>query len=125
MKPYQKLICYGLAAIGALGLPACSSKEISNPVYISGKVVSERYQINPIYPHEYFFSVETKKGLKNFRCSGDSDAPSLDYLINPNDEVKIELDPQEKPEKGQFDISKDQIVEVNGKLIRYKNKQAQ
>ncbi len=87
--------------------------------YLAGKVISESYVKNLVDPNQYVFSMETEQGLKLFRvgkCMGDNDetTQSIDTLINPNSQVKINLRGSCCVGRDEIKISQKAIVEING-----------
>ncbi len=125
MSVYQKIIPYGLIVAGSFGLLGCEQL-LSEPnyVYVSGKVQNEKYQKNFFDNDQYSFSFNTEHGLKTFTCYGDTQASNLDLLINPSDEVKIELScpPHSIAKKWiekntQFSGYCSNVVELNGQPL--------
>jgi hypothetical protein len=120
MKLYQRIITYGIMVAGSIGLLGCApqqnTQKAPEPVYLTGKVKGESFQDNIINSDKHTFSVKTEYGLKIFIRSG-RDASILDALIDPDDEVKIKLDPYEKVEDNKFYILKKDVVEINGQQL--------
>ncbi len=127
MRLYRRIAPHALLLGAAgLGLVGCSEQSAQRrpmaenkpkpmeSMYMRGTLKSERFQKNPADPNEYFFTLTTENGFKMFECYGDEEAQMMDALLDPGDEVKIEI-PERERKYNRFCIDLGDIVELNGK----------
>ena len=112
----------GLIGVSLSGLINSKQKEPPKPVYLEGKVISEKF-IPGIMSEEYVFMADTSNGTKAVHSYG-KHASELDLLLNPEDKFKMDmkfvhylssssLDPKTKP----WAIDINNLKEINGKPL--------